>query len=92
MSVYRKNAINSLSVNQINPYAHLIKRIRLLKGFSKTHVIQLRIFVVYAIFITRMQYHRAKLYLACPSILLLKNNLKRIVIKKTKNDLINSNS
>jgi glycosyltransferase involved in cell wall biosynthesis len=79
MSVYRKNAINSLSATQLDPFNHLYKKITLLKNFSKSQLFSLRIVIYYSICNTRFQILRAKIYTYFPIIVLFKNKLKRII-------------
>lgn len=79
MSVYRKNAINSLSATQINPYNHLFKRIILLVNFAKSQSFLIKTITIYSIFLTQLQILRAKTYAALPFTVLIKNNIKRII-------------
>jgi glycosyltransferase involved in cell wall biosynthesis len=78
MSVYRKNALNSLSANQKNPYNHLLKKIELLNHFRIGKSLELKLFVIYAILKTRFQIARAKMYIRYPYIFNFKNRLKAI--------------
>lgn len=78
MSVYRKNALNSLSANQKNPYDHLLKKIELLKNFSIGKSLEIKLFIIYAILKTRFEIVRAKIYVTYPSILDFKKKLKSV--------------
>ena len=80
MSVYRKNAINSLSINSA-PCNHLFKRIIMLRNFSKSQNNNIRIAIHYAILITRLQILRAKMYTILPFTFAIKDQLTRIILK-----------
>lgn len=79
MSVYRKNAENSLSINQVNPYNHLIQKTILLKNFYKFKPIKIKIIVFYSILITRLQIIRAKIYYSIPIVVIIKNKLNKLL-------------
>jgi len=81
MSIYRKNALNSLSANQTTSYNHLLKKVILLQNFSKSQTIRIKLDVIYALFITRLQIFRAKIYLNIPLTIVIKDQFKRIFLK-----------
>jgi glycosyltransferase involved in cell wall biosynthesis len=78
MSVYRKNAINSLSATQIASCYHLYRKRILIHDFAKKQSIKIKILALYSSIIVTSQIFRAIIYQKFPLTMVIKNQIKKM--------------